>query len=103
ALLASASSGVRGCLERQLGRVAGRNSCAGPWQPSLDLQINWHPAWFGADRRLTVSLLTVNLLGGLDEWWHGAAHRLGWGYATSLRPCASRSCASSCVRSASST
>ena len=83
ALLASASSGVRGCLERQLGRVAGRNSCAGPWQPSLDLQINWHPAWFGADRRLTVSLLTVNLLGGLDEWWHGAAHRLGWGYATS--------------------
>ena len=86
ALLASASSGVRGCLERQLGRVAGRNSCAGPWQPSLDLQINWHPAWFGADRRLTVSLLTVNLLGGLDEWWHGAAHRLGWGYSTTPDP-----------------
>ncbi|HEY6157715.1 MAG TPA: carboxypeptidase regulatory-like domain-containing protein [Gemmatimonadales bacterium] len=81
-LLATASSGVRGCLERQLGRVAGRNSCTGAWQPSLDLQINWHPAWFGEDRPLTVSLLTVNLLGGLDEWWHGAAHRLGWGYAT---------------------
>jgi len=86
ALLASAPSGVRGCLERQLGRVAGRNSCTGPWQPSLDLQINWHPAWFGDDRPLTVSLLTVNLLGGLDEWWHGAAHRLGWGYATTPDP-----------------
>jgi hypothetical protein len=86
ALLASASSRVRGCVERQLGRVAGRNSCAGPWQPSLDLQINWHPAWFGADHRLTVSLLTVNLLGGLDEWWHGAANRLGWGYATTPDP-----------------
>ncbi len=86
ALLASASSGVRGCLERQLGRVAGRNSCTGPWQPSLDLQINWHPAWFGDDRPLTVSILTVNLLGGLDEWWHGAAHRLGWGYATTPDP-----------------
>ena len=81
-LLAAAPSGVRGCLERQLGRVAGRNSCTGPSQPSLDLQINWHPAWFGEDRPLTISLLTVNLLGGLDEWWHGAAHRLGWGYAT---------------------
>jgi len=86
ALLASASSGVRGCLERQLGQVAGRNSCTGPWQPSLDLQINWHPAWFGDDRPLTVSLLTVNLLGGLDEWWHGAGHRLGWGYATTPDP-----------------
>jgi len=82
ALLTSAPSGVRQCLERQLGHVAGRNSCTGPWQPSLDLQINWHPAWFGEDRPLTISLLTVNLLGGLDEWWHGAAHRLGWGYAT---------------------
>jgi len=59
ALLASASSGVRGCLERQLGHVAARNSCTGPWQPSLDLQINWHPAWFGDDRPLTVSLLTL--------------------------------------------
>jgi hypothetical protein len=86
ALLTSAPSGVRRCLERQLGRVAERNSCTGPWQPALDLQINWYPAWFGSDHRLTVSLLTVNLLGGLDEWWHGAAHRLGWGYATAPDP-----------------
>src|SRR2546429_3530180 len=86
ALLATAPSGVRRCLERQLGRVAARNSCAGPWQPAFDLQINWYPAWFGDDRRLTVSLLTVNLLGGLDEWWHGAAHRLGWGNATAPDP-----------------
>jgi len=86
ALLTSAPSGVQRCLERQLQRVAARNSCAGPWQPSLDLQLNWHPTWFGTDRRLTVSLLTVNLLGGLDEWWHGAAHRLGWGYATTPDP-----------------
>src|SRR5439155_492798 len=73
-------------LERQLQRVAARNSCAGPWQPSLDLQLNWHPTWFGTDRRLTVSLLTVNLLGVLDQWWHGAAHRLGCGHATTTDP-----------------
>ena len=86
ALLASAPSGVRRCLERQLDRVPARNSCAGPWQSALDLQINWYPPWFGGDRRFTLSLLTVNLLGGLDEWWHGAAHRLGWGYATAPDP-----------------
>ena len=42
-LLASASSRVRGCLEKQTGRIAGRNSCTGPWQASLDLQLNWRP------------------------------------------------------------
>src|SRR5205823_11247061 len=67
ALLATASPGVRTCLESQVGRVAARNSCTGPWQPSLDLQVNWRPGYFGLDRRLTLSLLTVNLLGGLDE------------------------------------
>src|SRR5207249_1574658 len=45
ALLATASPRVRDCLQSQLGRVAARNSCAGPWQPSLDLQINWRPAY----------------------------------------------------------
>src|SRR5439155_1695705 len=40
ALLATASPAVRDCLRRQLGHVAGRNSCAGPWQPALDFQIN---------------------------------------------------------------
>src|SRR2546430_85465 len=80
ALLATASPGVRICLQSQVGRVAARNSCAGPWQPSLDLQVNWRPGYFGLDRRLTVSLLTVNLLGGLDEWLHGAANLHGWGF-----------------------
>src|SRR5207249_1877386 len=38
ALLGTASPGVRACLQSQAGRVAARNSCTGPWQPSLDLQ-----------------------------------------------------------------
>ncbi|HEV2751558.1 MAG TPA: hypothetical protein VGV12_13630 [Gemmatimonadales bacterium] len=82
ALLASAPSGVRACLERQLGRIAGRNSCTGPWQPSFDLQLNWRPQWFGSERRLTLSILTVNLLGGIDAWMHGADQLRGWGYAS---------------------
>jgi hypothetical protein len=81
-LFTAAPPGVRSCLQSQVGRVAARNSCTGPWQPSLDLQINWRPSWFGPDRRLTLSLLTVNLLGGLDRWLHGASQLHGWGYAT---------------------
>src|SRR3989442_655623 len=86
ALLATAPPAVRDCLRRQLGHVAGRNSCAGPWQPALDFQINWRPAYFGPARRLTVSLLTVNLLGGVDLWLHGAANLHGWGFAAAPDP-----------------
>jgi len=86
ALLATAPSAVRDCLGRQLGHVAGRDSCTGPWQPALDFQINWRPAYFGPARRLTVSLLTVNLLGGLDQWLHGAANLQGWGFAAAPDP-----------------
>ncbi|HXI64362.1 MAG TPA: carboxypeptidase regulatory-like domain-containing protein [Gemmatimonadales bacterium] len=85
-LLDGAPASVRHCLRNQLERIAARNSCTGPWQPSLDLQLNWRPAWFGPDRRLTMSVLTVNLLGGIDEWLHGAAGLHGWGYATAPDP-----------------
>src|SRR5207245_2676707 len=44
------------------------------------------PTWFGLDRRLTMSLLTVNLLGGVDKWLHGAANLRGWGYAAAPDP-----------------
>ncbi|HVH66617.1 MAG TPA: carboxypeptidase regulatory-like domain-containing protein [Gemmatimonadales bacterium] len=85
-LLASAPSAVRTCLERQLGQIATRNSCTGPWQPALDLQLNWRPAWFGSERRLALSILTVNLLNGVDAWLHGANHLQGWGYSTAPDP-----------------
>jgi hypothetical protein len=85
-LLASAPSAVRTCLERQLGRIAARNSCTGPWQPALDLQLNWRPAWFGSERRLALSIVTVNLLDGVDAWLHGAEHLQGWGYSTTPDP-----------------
>jgi len=85
-LLATAPAAVRSCLESQLDQVAARNSCSGPWQPSLDLQLNWRPSWFGLDRRLTISLVTVNLLGGLDEWLHGTANLHGWGFSAAPDP-----------------
>ena len=85
-LLAGAPDNVRSCLVSQLGRVAGRNSCAGPWQGSLDFQLNYRPVALGLDRRLTVSLSTVNLLGGLDELLHGSAGLRGWGLSGAPDP-----------------
>ncbi|NOT08302.1 MAG: TonB-dependent receptor, partial [Gemmatimonadales bacterium] len=78
-LLAGASGGARACLEKQMGAIAARNSCVGPWQPSLDLQLNYRPAWLGLQRRLSISLVTQNLLVGVDQLVHGKANLHGWG------------------------
>jgi hypothetical protein len=74
-----ASSAGASCLARQVGRVAARNTCRGPWQPAFDLQLNWRPTLLGLDRRFTASLTTVNLLGGLDQLFHADDALRGWG------------------------
>jgi hypothetical protein len=78
-LLRGAPSGVRGCLERQLGGIAARNSCLGPWEGSLDLQINMRPSFWGLRGRMTASITTVNLLHGVDQLLHGSDGLKGWG------------------------
>ncbi|MEP7346952.1 MAG: hypothetical protein ABI877_16905, partial [Gemmatimonadaceae bacterium] len=77
-LIANAPNDVKACLQSQLGTVATRNSCRGVWQPSLDLQLNWRPNIWGLNRRLAVSIVTNNLIGGLDRALHGDDLH-GWG------------------------
>ena len=81
-LLATASSSVRSCLQGQVQQVAARNSCTGPWQGTLDFQLNWRPAMLGLNRRLQVSVITYNFLRGLDELLHGVNGAHGWGLQT---------------------
>jgi hypothetical protein len=81
-LLSLASGNVRSCIEGQVGLVAARNSCTGPWQGALDFQLNWRPAQFGLNRRLTISIVTQNFLRGLDELVHSSANEKGWGIQT---------------------
>jgi len=78
-LLESSPSGVQDCLTTQLGSAASRNSCRGVWQPSLELQMNWRPQMWGLNRRLMISFNTQNMLGGLDELFHGKDNLHGWG------------------------
>jgi hypothetical protein len=70
---------VADCLRSQMNAVAGRNSCMGPWQPSLDFQVNYRPRVLGLDRRLMLSMTTVNFLGGLDQLFNGQKNLQGWG------------------------
>jgi hypothetical protein len=81
-LLGGSSNAARSCLRSQLGTLSGRNSCTGPWQPSFDLQLNYRPTAFNLDRRLTFSLVTANLIGGIDQLLHGANNLRGWGAFT---------------------
>ncbi len=76
-MLAATSGGARSCIEAQLGQIAGRNTCTGPWSPSLDFQLNVLPPFL--NHRLTMSLATSNFLGGLDEFIHGENNIKGWG------------------------
>jgi len=77
-LLASTSDRARECLEAELGKIASRGACTTPWFPSLDLQFNIRPSALGLDRRLTISVLALNTLAGLDQLFHGDNLR-GWG------------------------
>ncbi len=70
---------ARDCLMAQLGTIAGRNSCTTPWTPALDVQLNFKPAAFGLERRLTLSLQLQNALVGLDQLLHGLDNLHGWG------------------------
>lgn len=83
-VLASAPAAARACLNRQMGAIAARNSCTAPWQQTLDMQVNVRPSLLHLDRRLTLSISTVNMLGGLDQLFHGADDLHGWGQT--LRP-----------------
>ncbi len=61
-LLSSAPASARRCLEEQLGRIAGANSCRGPWQARVDLTLDLTPppgVGLGQRLRLTTSFLNA--------------------------------------------
>lgn len=78
-LVASSSPGVRRCLLSQMGRIAGRNSCEGPWTSTGFLSIAFNPLKVHLPQRATLSLLVANPLGALDLLLHGESHLRGWG------------------------
>jgi hypothetical protein len=77
ALLAEGSPSARSCINANLGRIAPRNGCRGPWTESLNLQ--WVPPIPGKWRnRVTPNIYLENVAAGVDQLLHGNSLR-GWG------------------------
>jgi hypothetical protein len=79
ALLTSGSRAARDCLSSQLGRLAGRNSCQGPWTSTANLSLSFNPLKTHLPQRATLSFNVQNPLGGADLLLHGENKLRGWG------------------------
>ncbi|HUF51089.1 MAG TPA: carboxypeptidase-like regulatory domain-containing protein [Longimicrobiales bacterium] len=78
-LLAGATGATRDCLERQLGRIAERNSCRGPWTSNASLNITLDRAKFRMPDRTSLSFSVSNPLGAADLLVNGSGDLRGWG------------------------
>jgi hypothetical protein len=85
-LLTAAPKSVRECLDKQLGDVAGRNSCEGPWSTSLSLRISLVSQAVKLPDRATISLAITNPLTGIDALVHGSNNLHGWGAPSIVDP-----------------
>lgn len=77
-LLATGPKAARDCLVAQLGQIAERNSCVGPWFTTMNgnIALNRIP---GTNNRVRASLNFANVPGALDELLHGGDKLHGWG------------------------
>ncbi len=77
-LLSTGSSSAKSCVLANLGVVAGRNGCRGPWTQSLNIQ--WRPPMPGRwDGRVTPNVYFQNVFAGIDQALHGTGSLRGWG------------------------
>ena len=81
ALLDHGSGAARDCLRRQLGTLAARNSCEGPWTSTANLSLTFNPMRVRMPQRATLSFNISNPLGAADLMLHGSDHLHGWGQA----------------------
>jgi hypothetical protein len=78
-LLANGSGSARRCLESQIGRIASRNGCQGPWVSASNLTLSLNPTRVRMPQRATLSLQLSNPLGAADFLLHDDDKLRGWG------------------------
>lgn len=78
-LLQNATAAVRRCLTRQLGLIARRNSCDGPWTHATTLTLTLNPLKLGLPQRAVLAIQVSNPLGAADLALHGKTQLRGWG------------------------
>ena len=85
-LLATAPGKVRSCLESQLGALAKRNSCQGPWMTQANLTLSLNPIKFRLPQRANLSFQVSNPLGAADMLLHDDDKLRGWGQMSFADP-----------------
>lgn len=83
-LLTNGTKETQACLRAQMGQLAARNSCTGPWTiGNTNLNISLNSLNIGLPQRATLSFNVSNPLGGLDRLINGEELK-GWGQT--IRP-----------------
>lgn len=77
-LLTNGSDVARECMSKQLGLLAQRNSCQGPWVSTASMSISFNPIKVRMPQRARLSFQVSNPLGAADLLLHGSSVR-GWG------------------------
>jgi hypothetical protein len=85
-LLETGSGPAKDCLRKQLGAIASRNSCIGPWTSNANLSISFNPLKVRMPQRATLSFSVSNPLGAADLLLHGESKLHGWGQFTFVDP-----------------
>ena len=85
-LLRSGSSATRDCLGQQLGQLAQRNSCQGPWTTSATLTVSFNPAKIRMPQRASIQFQLSNPLGAADMLFHDDDNLKGWGQVATPDP-----------------
>jgi hypothetical protein len=78
-LLRNGSTAVRDCLRKQLGQLAARNSCQGPWTSTASMSVSFNPTKVRMPQRATLSFQISNPLGAADLLLNGSNNLRGWG------------------------
>src|SRR5262249_40222534 len=78
-LLTSGSGSARDCLQKQLGTIAGRTSCEGPWYSTANLTFSFNPIKVRMPQRANLTFQISNPLGAADLMLHGDNKLHGWG------------------------
>ncbi|CAN5249122.1 TonB-dependent receptor [soil metagenome] len=74
------------CLSSQVGRIADRNSCKGPWSSTASLQLTLDRARFHMPQRANLSFSLSNPIGAADLLVNGTSNIKGWGMQVSPDP-----------------
>jgi len=78
-LVRNGSSAARDCLTKQLGQLAKRNSCQGPWTSNANLTISFNPAKIRMPQRASIQFQLSNPLAAADMLLHDDDNLKGWG------------------------